>query len=349
LRSDYIHAAQADNVAVKDVLPLDANAADRLVNDLKATPFFKAAADHVRANPSFGSVIEQLESPFVLQVELGDLKSRLGGLQGKKRTLAESQITQKEQQLVASLAAAPGRAALLAESSNRVAARVAGYAQQFATLGSQTQETLLIHSLKDFTVKEVALATTLAGGNVLAYHQKHQLWQGLPRLIVILLGGFSVNFVWCVLLNIKNRTGYQYLASHVRPEHAVTTASAGEHAPTKSAGEAATAPSKTDLSIPRLANLLFCALAGSTWYFQFFFYSMGETQMGKFGFASWTLHMASIIIFSTLWGWILHEWKGSSKKAHLLIAGGIGTLILSTVVIGAGVGWEGLTAYIQSM
>ena len=70
---------------------------------------------------------------------------------------------------------------------------------------------------------------------------------------------------------------------------------------------------------------------------------MGETQMGKFGFASWTLHMASIIIFSTMWGWILHEWKGSSKKAHRLIAAGIATLILSTVVIGAGVGWDGLT------
>jgi L-rhamnose-H+ transport protein len=46
--------------------------------------------------------------------------------------------------------------------------------------------------------------------------------------------------------------------------------------------------------------------------------------------------MASIIIFSTMWGWIFHEWKGSSKKAHLLIAGGIVTLILSTIVIGYG-------------
>jgi L-rhamnose-H+ transport protein len=63
---------------------------------------------------------------------------------------------------------------------------------------------------------------------------------------------------------------------------------------------------------------------------------MGETQMGDYKFVSWTLHMASIIIFSTIWGWIFHEWKGSSKKAHLLITGGIATLILSTVVIGVG-------------
>jgi L-rhamnose-H+ transport protein len=58
--------------------------------------------------------------------------------------------------------------------------------------------------------------------------------------------------------------------------------------------------------------------------------------MGKYDFASWTLYMASIIIFSTMWGWILHEWKGSGKKAHLLIGGGIATLVLSTIIIGYG-------------
>jgi L-rhamnose-H+ transport protein len=85
-----------------------------------------------------------------------------------------------------------------------------------------------------------------------------------------------------------------------------------------------------------LNNYFFSALAGITWYMQFFFYTMGETQMGDYKFASWTLHMASIIIFSTMWGWIFHEWKGSSKKAHLLIGTGIGTLILSTIIIGWG-------------
>jgi L-rhamnose-H+ transport protein len=58
--------------------------------------------------------------------------------------------------------------------------------------------------------------------------------------------------------------------------------------------------------------------------------------MGEFHFASWTLHMASIIIFSTIWGWLLHEWKGSSRKAHGQIAAGIATLILSTIIIGLG-------------
>jgi L-rhamnose-H+ transport protein len=85
-----------------------------------------------------------------------------------------------------------------------------------------------------------------------------------------------------------------------------------------------------------LANYLFSAAAGTTWYFQFFFYTMGATQMGKYDFASWTLHMASIIIFGTMWGWILHEWRGSGKKAHTLIATGVATLVLSTIIIGFG-------------
>ena len=160
------------------------------------------------------------------------------------------------------------------------------------------------------------------------------IWSGLPKLIVVMLGGFATNFVWCVGLNIKNRTGYQYLASHARAGHAGLTASGGEHGGGSSSGSST--PAQSDLKIPMLGNYLFSALAGTTWYFQFFFYTMGETQMGKFGFASWTLHMASIIIFSTMWGWIFHEWKGSSKKAHRLIGVGILTLILSTIIIGVG-------------
>jgi L-rhamnose-H+ transport protein len=46
--------------------------------------------------------------------------------------------------------------------------------------------------------------------------------------------------------------------------------------------------------------------------------------------------MASIIIFSTMWGWILHEWKGASRRTHGLIAAGIATLVLSTIIVGLG-------------
>jgi len=85
-----------------------------------------------------------------------------------------------------------------------------------------------------------------------------------------------------------------------------------------------------------LANYLLCALAGTTWYFQFFFYTMGETQMGKYKFSSWTLHMASIIIFSTLWGIGFKEWKGAGTQAGRLLVLALLLLIGSTVIIGYG-------------
>jgi L-rhamnose-H+ transport protein len=158
-----------------------------------------------------------------------------------------------------------------------------------------------------------------------------KLWSGLPKLIVILLGGFTTNFIWCLILNVRNRSAYQYFASHLRPEHA-HLAHSNENEKTGTSRHLWL----DGMNVPLVRNYFFSALAGTTWYFQFFFYTMGETQMGRFGFASWTLHMASIIIFATMWGWIFHEWKGSGCKAHSLIALGIIMLLASTIVIGWG-------------
>jgi L-rhamnose-H+ transport protein len=167
-----------------------------------------------------------------------------------------------------------------------------------------------------------------------------KLWTGLPKLVVVLLGGFTTNFVWCVILNVKNRTGYQYFSSELRAQspqgRSETIIETAIDAPSEEVVKQSGARPNGVERAPMVPNYFFSALAGTTWYFQFFFYTMGETQMGKFGFASWTLHMASIIIFSTMWGWIFHEWKGASKKAHGLIAGGIAMLIFSTIVIGYG-------------
>lgn len=166
------------------------------------------------------------------------------------------------------------------------------------------------------------------------------IWTGLPKLVVVLLGGFTVNFVWCVFLNVKNRSGGEYFRTAVRRSAPgrKTIIETAIDAPGEEMAKRIPAADKNSAieRAPMLANYLFSALAGTVWYFQFFFYTMGETQMGRFGFASWTLHMASIIIFSTLWGWYFHEWKGASRKTHGLIAAGIALLVLSTVVIGAG-------------
>ena len=85
-----------------------------------------------------------------------------------------------------------------------------------------------------------------------------------------------------------------------------------------------------------LSNYFFSALAGITWYMQFFFYTMGETQMGQYKFSSWTIHMASIIIFSSLWGIALKEWKASSGFTKTLLFMGLATLVLSTIIVGYG-------------
>jgi len=173
----------------------------------------------------------------------------------------------------------------------------------------------------------------------LADHGGADLWQNLPVLVVVLWGGFTTNFIWCVLLNIKNRTGYQYFSLQTRN---VAEISAAEGVSQFDAEELAAKPVTTAVGqkrgerVPVLSNYLFSALAGVTWYLQFFFYSMGQTKMGKFEFSSWTLHMASIIIFSTLWGVVLREWKGTSKRTHVLIGLGLAVLIASTIVVGYG-------------
>ena len=217
-------------------------------------------------------------------------------------------------------------------SSDDVAKRVAAFAANLQAVSADHDATATIAGLGYFSEKELAAAIAAKGGKIAVYQKKYSIWTGLPALPVVLLGGFTTNFIWCLLLNIKNGSGYQYFASHVKPEHAHHGGTGSEHA----SAEMSASSAPTDLKIPVVPNYLFSALAGTTWYFQFFFYTMGATQMVPYDFASWTLHMSSIIIFATMWGWIFHEWKGSSKKAHLLIGGGIGTLILSTVVIGLG-------------
>jgi L-rhamnose-H+ transport protein len=138
-------------------------------------------------------------------------------------------------------------------------------------------------------------------------------------LIVALFGGFTTNFIWCTALSFRNKSGRDYLRVS-RAEPAVGVGSATSSSPRPSL----------------LSNYLFSALAGTTWYFQFFFYGMGTTKMGKYDFSSWTIHMAFIITFSSLWGIYFHEWKATGKPTRRLVVAGIVVLILSTIVVGAG-------------
>jgi len=148
-------------------------------------------------------------------------------------------------------------------------------------------------------------------------HGASDLWKNLPVLIVILAGGFVTNFVWCLALNLRNRS----LGDYFRRREPTST---GEGPATRLA------------SVPLFGNYLFSAIAGTIWYLQFFFYGMGTTKMGRYDFSSWTLHMASIIIFGTLLGVYLAEWKGVTRRTHWFMRTGLVVLVSSTIVIGYG-------------
>jgi L-rhamnose-H+ transport protein len=211
-------------------------------------------------------------------------------------------------------------------------------------------------TIKEFDLKKGLAVATLSGvmSACFAYglaagapikaltlqHGTPTLWQGLPVLVVVLIGGFTTNFLWCLALNIRNKTGYQYFtadSSRYSPVSDETIVETAIDAPSREVVEHMPSAKKKDqTTVPMLSNYFFCALAGTTWYFQFFFYTMGETQMGKYGFSSWTLHMASIIIFSTLWGLGLKEWKGAGAPAMRLLTLALFLLVGSTMIVGYG-------------
>jgi L-rhamnose-H+ transport protein len=119
--------------------------------------------------------------------------------------------------------------------------------------------------------------------------------------VVLLWGGLTTNFIWCMILNARNKTFGDY----------------------------------TNKKTPLFSNYMFAALAGTTWFLQFFFYGMGESKLGN-GPSSWILHMAFIILVANMWGIILKEWKGVSKNTSRTIAAGIITIILAVVIVGIG-------------
>jgi L-rhamnose-H+ transport protein len=119
--------------------------------------------------------------------------------------------------------------------------------------------------------------------------------------VVLLWGGLTTNFVWCMILNVKNKSFGDY----------------------------------TNKKTPLLSNYVFAALAGTTWFLQFFFYGMGESRLGN-GASSWILHMSFIILIANMWGLILKEWKGVSKKTIETIVAGIVVIIISVLLVGWG-------------
>lgn len=132
-------------------------------------------------------------------------------------------------------------------------------------------------------------------------NQGEFLYQNNVTYVVVLWGGLTTNFIWCMILNARNKTFGDY----------------------------------TNKKTPLLSNYIFAALAGTTWFLQFFFYGMGESKLGN-GPSSWILHMAFIILTANAWGLILKEWAGVSKKTKTTVIIGIITIIASVLIVGYG-------------
>ena len=120
-----------------------------------------------------------------------------------------------------------------------------------------------------------------------------------PVILLVTLGGFCTNAVYCIFQNVKNGTGKDYFS-----------VSGGT----------------------LLNNVLFCALAGVLWYSQFFGLGMGKSYFSDFPVMlafSWSILMSLNVIFSNVWGILLKEWKGVDRRTIVVLITGMCILILS--------------------
>ena len=154
-------------------------------------------------------------------------------------------------------------------------AGLAGLSKEREMLPEQKREII-----KEFDLKRGLLVATFCGvmsacfayglatgdpiKEITVQHGTAPLWQGLPVLVVLLAGGFLTNFVWCVILNVQNHTGYQYFDSMVRrpvpdlkDEAIIETAI---DAPGEEMVAAATMAVTTPDRAPMLTNYLFSSL-----------------------------------------------------------------------------------------
>lgn len=117
-------------------------------------------------------------------------------------------------------------------------------------------------------------------------------------------GAWVTNLIWCIVLITRNKTASQFL-----------------RLPGEGSGK---------LSFYYLMALL----SGAFWYFQFFFYGMGHFNMGTtYGFTSWALHMAMLILFSNIYGTLFKEWAGADKLPIRILRIGMGLIVVATLII----------------
>jgi L-rhamnose-H+ transport protein len=116
-------------------------------------------------------------------------------------------------------------------------------------------------------------------------------------------GAWVTNVIWCIILMIRNRTGSQLVRLSDK--------------------------SKGNLPFYYLMSLL----SGAMWYFQFFFFGIGRSQMGEYDFTCWAMQLALLILVSNLYGKIFREWVGTSKLPRRIVHLGMLIIIIATLII----------------
>lgn len=165
-------------------------------------------------------------------------------------------------------------------------------------------------AVKDFSFGKGILVALLCGlmsacfniglseGADLKFDDSDPLFASLPATLMVTLGGFTTNALYCFFCNTRNHTWHDYTKGSVW-----------------------------------LNNLVFCILAGALWYSQFFGLSIGKgflTASETLLTFAWCILMALNVVFSNFWGIVLKEWKGCSTKTLIVLAAGIVILIISS-------------------
>ncbi len=135
-------------------------------------------------------------------------------------------------------------------------------------------------------------------------------WSGMAVLVVVLLGGFAVNAAWCIWQMAKKTK--------------------------KTDGAQGAEPEKQERA-PIAANIFFAGLAGVIWACQFACQKYGEPIVGEdMAYIGFAVIMGSSVLFSSLLGIFLGEWKGTGRKTKTYLAIGICVLVASFVVVSVG-------------
>lgn len=126
------------------------------------------------------------------------------------------------------------------------------------------------------------------------------MFRTLPATLLVTVGGFVTNLTYCFYQNQKNHTWTDYGKRQVWAN-----------------------------------NLVFCLLAGALWYSQFFGLSLGKGFLGSSPTLltlSFCILMALNVVFSNVWGILLHEWRGCSRNTIVVLLVGIVVLVVSSFV-----------------